>query len=155
MVNSNSYICIDIPNDIKEILHQYALRVKDINPNFKPMSKENIHMTFVFLGERKYKEVLNIKQYLDQIGNIELILKFDKISLFPPSKENLLIFQFKINELLLRNKILNFLQIEDEFLPHITLGKYVGKKDNIIMLNDIESVDFKSNRLILNNPYFI
>lgn len=155
MVNSNSYICIDIPNDIKEILHQYALRVKDINPNFKPMSKENIHMTFVFLGERKYKEVLNIKQYLDQIKNIELILKFDKISLFPPSKENLLIFQFKINELLLRNKILNFLQIEDEFLPHITLGKYVGKKDNIIMLNDIESVDFKSNRLILNNPYFI
>lgn len=155
MVNSNSYICIDIPNDIKEILHQYALRVKDINPNFKPMGKENIHMTFVFLGERKYKEVLNIKQYLDQIKNIELILKFDKVSLFPPSKENLLIFQFKINELSLRNKILNFLQIEDEFLPHITLGKYVGKKDNIIMLNDIESVDFKSNRLILNNPYFI
>jgi len=156
--NSNSYICVELPERIKNTLYNYAIETSNKYPTFKNMEKDDLHMTFIFLGsDKKYKDIIKIQKDLDFFNeNVELDFESSNVELFPPQKQNLLIVRFKTTSEVynLRNKLLNQFNIkQDEFIPHITLGKFVGKKE-FWKLDNIEKLEFKSNLLVLKNPYF-
>jgi len=157
--NSNSYICVALQNSVKDLLYNYASDVSKYNPTFKVMDKEDLHMTFIFLGSnKKYKEIQNINNIVITHNTNINTFCFKSIcpELFPPTKQNLLIVKFQSSDTvnLIRKQLVTQLGVQDtEFIPHITLGKFVGKVEKR-NLPDFTSINFMSDSLILHNPYF-
>lgn len=159
--NSNSYICVDLPNHVKDTLYNYSTEVGMKYQAFKIMDKQLLHMTFIYLGpNKKYKELCQKNADVQAFNNNDKNLEFKSIhpELFPPVKQKLLIVKFKTsdNVNLIRKNIMSQLKISEceDYIPHVTLGKFVGKKQKI-SLQELSRINFVSESLILNNPFMI
>ncbi len=146
-MNKNNYISLDLPDDFRkelfDIVTHITHNIKTItgaNVVFKPMSYDDLHMTIVFLGDKlKHSQKLLVKENVLDIPTLEL--KFDSYELFPPNKKNLIVAKFLNNKMFdkllikLRQhlKDLNILtpdnNVNEQFIPHITLGKIMSLKE--------------------------
>lgn len=175
-MNKNKYISLYLPNNVRNELNKTIISVKDVLANsrieFNEMDYENLHMTLAFMGENiRYvlaKQVKsNVLVEIDKIMrsfNSDLAdysndIVFEKYDLFPKNKRNLLVAIFKISKKMdasiiemkkkLCSSAINVLaeNIDQEFVPHITLGKFTkitGKE------NELSELINK-----LNNEYMI
>lgn len=62
--NKNSYICVEIPPETKDAIHNYIRLIADKNPNFRPIDYNDIHMTFIFLGNCPFRQIKHIHDNL-------------------------------------------------------------------------------------------
>jgi 2'-5' RNA ligase len=147
-----------LSEDIQKHLHNYALEIAKLRSNFVPMELNKLHMTFVFVGSKcSYKEA-------DEISNTVLnlpsdVYKFDSVreSFFPPGKKNLAVVLFKApkNAVIARDSLACTLRVvESEWIPHVTLGKFVGKKSDF-NIPQFPSYSFESDGIFVVNPYII
>ena len=130
----NTWLSFSFDDDIREQIFGIN-SLLDTN-KISAMGYCDSHMTAVFFGKRLMglnKEVL--KQINDSICEIvkkydaNITLKFEKFTLFPPNKENIVVALYKPNKVL--NNIVKEIKLKfpklcdetDEFIPHITIGK--------------------------------
>jgi 2'-5' RNA ligase len=144
-----------LTQNIKTIVHE--------NVDFIPMEYNDLHMTLVFCDDKLRKLSKEQKPVYESIMNQQIQsfkLKFDKYELFPPGKENIIIARFADNisfqkfVLKLRSEFSNIgIKFEENFIPHITLGKIRGfkkeyKRDNIV-IPDPNIKEFESSSYYL------
>lgn len=157
--NSNTFICVDLPDDIKNILYAYSVEINKKYPSFKVMARDDLHMTFIFIGSgKKYNVVWEMSNQVDAHNEKNYNYTFQNVQseLFPPAKQNLLIAKFKTSSEVcgVRDKLMRQLGLAaDIFIPHVTLGKFVGKRDSWD-LPELHKMDFTTGALVLHNPYF-
>ena len=173
--NKNKFIAFNLSDEIIDEYYSIAIQIAEQLPNFVPMSREDIHMTVVYLGNiynnfaqnkisaKEKMNLLNIKLAEETpISN----LAFDDICLFT-QKQNLIVAKFKFftNTSSEYKQIINlkrfcsenyFAPSEDFFEPHITLGKISGANDNDrkLFIETIKPSLNKPNIEILNDLTF-
>ena len=146
MSNQNRYIEFDLPEILIDQIHEKCLLIEkcysNINLNFIPMNKKNLHMTVCFLGELSKNIKNDKKSKIDELSHIIQNypkvngLEFVKYSLFS-IKNNLIVAEFKLPQ----NQTKNIIRLKSEmekygssheqyFTPHITLGKIMNCKGN-------------------------
>jgi 2'-5' RNA ligase len=147
MPYKNNYIAVSIPDDIKGQISLIQKVIKTIDPEFKEMSFNELHMTLIFLGTM-FKDVKKeaIKEFDESIKNIvdesfKIIFSKPVLQKFPPGKQNLVVIKFDYNQDALKlHKILydaygdNSDKFED-WIPHITIGKL---RDKTVDLSELE-----------------
>lgn len=164
MPNSNTYACVTLPeNLVHSFQNDIIPKIQLQYPNFKP--QYDLHMTFIYLGDSlRFKDVKNYVTIINEIPKHDWEFTFSQYDLFPPGKQNLIVGLFTSPENLvqLRNQVVSKIgaeKLKDEdpylWIPHITLGKLVGKKQNNIKLNFPSPPNFTSSELNVINPYFL
>lgn len=110
--------------------------------DLKPIKKENIHMTWVFLGDVEITHELSLQKIIEKhVGIFKgLIFQSKGFELWPPQKQSRLIVLngFLNKKINLLNMIQDFKTIcnpdeKDNFLPHITIARF--KKDRTIRVD--------------------
>ena len=188
MPNRNSYLVLS--DKLRSNLSQLAQNIKKSianidngNLDFDLMELENIHITFFFTGELLHKlSRIQLKKWYDMITliikevltdskqNDPLMIKYTGLDLFPPTKANLIVAKFEVDNLLdkMYQKIVeasNHLlgnessRLNVEWIPHCTLGKIrapktivadIGNKViNDIMIKNIKVEDAPIDGLLL------
>lgn len=137
--NHNIWISLKIPDDHRDHIQKLNESIKKIYDNDYDMMDYNVyHMTLCFLGD-KFHNIPHLQELLNSYENLEFNLQFDKIALFPPDKENLIIIKYKPNKQLdtfvkkLKDDIYKNFGIKEtfsDFVPHITIGKLKKTKYN-------------------------
>jgi 2'-5' RNA ligase len=147
MPYKNNYIAVSIPDTIKAQISLIQGVIKSIDPQFKEMGFNELHMTLVFLGKMfngVKKEVIqdfdkNVKDIID--GSFKMEFSNPIIQKFPPGKQNLVVIKFNYNENAFKlHKIMydTYGNNSDKFenwTPHITIGKL---RDNTVDLSEVE-----------------
>lgn len=164
-MGKNTWLMLKLPYELKNSLLELNTKLKTgLGDDYDPMDYELCHMTLAFLGSNFNKHT-QLKE-LSESYDINFNVTFEKIMLFPPDKENLLVLKYKTNKdltkfvLQLKKDIYDKFGIKDEiegFTAHITLGKLYKTKANATELvkkvNDIiDSItefdlDFDSNKI--------
>lgn len=110
----------------------------------------HIHMTTVFFGKKlkglsknRLTEINNIlKTIILKYSNSNMTLEFDKFSMFPPNKSNLVVALYKPNINItnmvmdIKNNIVEASDMINGYTPHITIGKIIN--GSIINLDTIQ-----------------
>jgi 2'-5' RNA ligase len=137
-----NYISLDLDYSFTEEVCNICLEIQQLIKNctgheFIPMEQHSLHMTLCFLGDSLQTDRKNkMKIVNEQIDNFsglfsDQFLTFDRFSLFPETKKNLVVAIFKSNDPSFIQKMTTFkrefvrigAKEEDFFVPHITLGK--------------------------------
>jgi 2'-5' RNA ligase len=134
-----NYISLDLDYTFTEEVCNVCLEIQQLikSHEFIPMEQHSLHMTLCFLGDSLQTDRKNkMKIVNEQMENFsglfcDQFLTFDKFSLFPETKKNLVVAIFKSNDVSFIQKMTNFkrefvrigAKEEDFFVPHITLGK--------------------------------
>ena len=161
MKNRNCYSCVDLPSSLVEEIISILDKIQEKYPNFKPMTEDMMHMTFIYLGENlSYNATMQLADNFNISGDWSLI--FEGYELFPPQKQNLVIGRFSPGSSIMdvRNTIVTNIgpaNLKDKepylWIPHITLGKLVGKQVKNIDLSFPSISSFKSSKLKVISPY--
>jgi len=133
-----SFICIDLPSDIKRSIYGFVSEAKKLDSSVKWVEEQNLHLTLKFLGEEPVTKVDKIRNLLSKmIPNLKLSsfrLTLKGFGVFPDWNRPRVIWlgiegegvgQLKI----LRDFIeaearkLDFVKDSKSFSPHITLGR--------------------------------
>ncbi|MBI2996524.1 MAG: RNA 2',3'-cyclic phosphodiesterase [Candidatus Melainabacteria bacterium] len=110
--------------------------------NLKLIKKENIHMTWLFLGEVKEENLNTVIQTVEKHINIfkDLVFKSHGLRLWPVKKiPRLIILEGSLNKNVDLNNFTSELREisnvdeKDNFIPHITIARF--KKDKTINKN--------------------
>ncbi len=153
---------ISVPEKVRNEISIILDNLSSTNRDFKWVSKDNLHITLQFYGEKNPIEVEEIKKTLEKTSkeflpfNVSLTtlgafpsLKHPRVAFLDiedrESAENLK----KINNFLsrdLRRKNISF--DEREYIPHFTIGRS-KKEGRTIPLPDIEPVMIKFEVLFL------
>ena len=155
----NTWLSFYFDNISREQMYSINLTL-DIT-QIKPMEYHDIHMTAIFFGKKlkginkeKLKEINFIINKCIKPYN-RLNLYFDKFSLFPPNKNNIIVAIYKPNDILtsiindIKKSIPEYSDISDVFIPHITVGKL--NVDHQIDLTKIDKYpDISISGLILD-----
>ena len=143
----NTWLSFSFDDDNREQIFNVnnALNKDNINA----MGYCDSHMTAVFFGKRLMglnKEILKQINHaiceIIQKYKVNITLKFEKFTLFPPDKQNIVVALYKPDKVLtsiVRDIKLKFPELcdkTDEFIPHITIGKINNNKEM-----DIDSIN--------------
>lgn len=133
---------------------------KLFNEDLKPIKKENIHMTWVFLGEVNESKTRTLQEIMEKHKNIFEGLMFKSSSLdFWPKKKSprLIVLSGELNKkvdfsnLLQEIKTICNPDMKEDFLPHITIARF--KKDRTIskkiVLPQIKNFNWKIKEIAL------
>lgn len=142
MPNKNNWLSFVLSKKNRDLIYEINKQINNRFESVDVMDYNLIHMTSVFLGKSlqgKNKNILIkanniIKDYIKELDNINIILTFDRFDYLPFDKKNkkLLVAIYKENIKLKSwncclRKELNKLgicnYINDNFIPHITIGK--------------------------------
>ena len=142
----NNWLSFIIPDDIRDNLYNFTQIIDTkYQLKFKPMTKEDLHMTCIFLGKQLKKDHINTIDQIIKSYNLIGMMKFSHIEFFPPNKKNLIVLRFITSKDVIKTiqKIkqsitekLGYKIESDELIPHITLGKLLVTKTE---LSDIVS----------------
>lgn len=160
----NAWLSMTIPDDHRTFLFSLAkfleTKFETMNQKFNIMKKDDLHMTSVFLGKQyKQKDHDKIFEIVSRFNfhhtrhhtlhhtQHHMMFKIKSITLFPPTKNNLIIIKYDIDKTFhdelkklkatLRTELSyiidgdNVDDNEDDFIPHVTLGKLSLTKDEI------------------------
>ena len=130
------FVGIDLPKDLKEKIFEVSQKVAKQIP-LRLVTKENLHLTLVFLGIKTDEETERIKKAVSEAtsGLEKLSLTLENLEFFPASRprgiwfkiggetEKLRTLHKKIIDALFRNGI----KVEDlRFTPHTCVGRFKG-----------------------------
>lgn len=192
MPNRNSYLVISLSDKLRSNLYLLAQNIKKSianidngngNLDFDLMELENIHITFFFTGELLHKlSRIQLKKWYDSVTviinevlndaklNESLMIQYTGLDLFPPTKSNLIVAKFEVDNLLdemykkIKESSKHLLGSESsklnmEWIPHCTLGKIrapktivtdIGNKGiNDIMIKNIKVEDAPIDGLLM------
>ncbi len=121
--------------------------------NLKPIRKENIHLTWIFLGEVKDEHLDQIIKILDEGKSElkELVFSFKSLEFWPPSKKpRLIVIGGELNRQIVLTSVCKKLNaicnpdIKEDFLPHITVARFKKDKtvDRKIKLPELQSIEW-------------
>jgi len=186
------FIAINLLEKIKEKLSEYQEETRKLfsfstvetlaGSPIKWTKKENLHITLEFIGYIGNEEILELSEAIEKISSQSkpFSITFKKISYAPPGKkEPRMIWAFgqKSKELAsLKNKLDQFFSLvklgqnnvfkkEQEFSPHITLGRirqwqwrriepeerpFIEKEINLKI--EVKSIDLMESRLKKGGP---
>ncbi len=134
MTKKRIFISIPLSKEIKEEFCKLKEELKEFP--IKWVKEENIHFTLEFIGRVGEEKLETLLSVVDKVANLfsPFQLKFDEISYQPREKikaqmiwariektKEIVELKKKLRELLKKNGF--SLELEREFLPHITLGK--------------------------------
>ena len=160
---------IDFPEELKELLLFKSLN--DLNP-IRLLSKKNIHLTLLFLGELIEND---FKKYIKKIDSLNLRLESNfklslkQVGVFPNVKYPKILWigveHFDENLFILYKQIFNFskrilkkklnISKHRKFTPHITIGRFRQKCNTKILKEILEKYqhyefgDFSVNNVLL------
>lgn len=107
--------------------------------NLKKINKENIHMTWAFLGEVGALHATPLQEIINNYINLfkGLIFQSKTLELWPPKREPRLVVlsgklnrEIRLDELNKNLKTVCNPDLKDNFLPHITVARF--KKDKTV-----------------------
>lgn len=151
MTCSTAFLALDFGagltslNWVAQAIQTQSKALLSADVGFEATAPERLHATFVFHGELLQAltkpQLAQLHQELSDIvkeSDLEQCeLPFKRFELFPPGKQNLIIARFEAPKLLvkLRRSLWRCclkhnasLKIDDEWLPHVTLGKLQASK---------------------------
>lgn len=146
-----SFIAIDIPQSIKNIIARVQSDFKESGADVKWVNPELIHLTLKFLGNIKEEQIDEIKKSMIKSvkGITPFFMTLIDIGVFPNIRyprviwmgledktERLLILQKNIEENL---NILGFTPEERKFSPHLTIGRLKSLKGKSRLANMIHA----------------
>lgn len=125
----NTFVALDIPLHAQEQIETYAHKVhaKLDRQGMKWVRKEKYHITLCFLGQLDDPESVLSKVEAAVAGVKELRVAYGSISGFPDTKRPGVLWSAADTvggELrLLQTAVARALEVEDEFVPHVTLAR--------------------------------
>jgi len=142
------FIASHIPNNLKKVFIDYQQR-KLIDPCFRLVSQESLHLTLIFIGFVKSNDLLKINQVCqDTISLFSPIeIKFNEIVYGPNSHSPRLVWakgeiSKELNQLreTLENKLIDQginIKVENRlFKPHITLARLREKPSSSLKIEE-------------------
>lgn len=156
---------INLPTQLKELLFDKILEFQSYIPSgVKWVEKDNLHITFQFIGEVEASQLADLEDILlnsfkhfskDNLltQNIELYPNRDarQIWLRLKSENQELANVSKVFRKILKERA--FTVDKNEFLPHITLGRIkrtlINAQADFILKNQINNISFPVNELCL------
>lgn len=142
------FIAIDLPKNLKGKIFEVSQIIRKKFP-CKLVEKENLHLTLVFLGDKKEEEVERIKKAVadatSRFGKI--FLSVGNLEFFPNSRPRGIWFKVegeteKLRELhkkIIDNLTQTGIQVEDlRFTPHICICRFKGRAKT-----EIEKINFE------------
>ncbi len=117
------FLAINLPDDIKEELLIIQKELADFfdEKSIKWTSKDNLHITIHFFGNKNDSEINNIKETINNLNLKEINLKISKISYGPDDNNPKMIWALLDDSNDLQN-IKNIFS-DEKLILHITLGK--------------------------------
>lgn len=135
----NNWLSFTIPDDVRAKLNDLAIVLSETY-SFNPMTKDDLHMTCVFLGKQFKKKDMDVINQIINAHNFTGEFKFVGLDLFPPNKKNLIVARFEGSNNILKNVLsikthiqntLGYIIDTDQLVPHITLGKLSINKSEL------------------------
>lgn len=141
------FIAIDLPREIKEYLFSTASNLQKFK-GVKAVSKDNIHLTLLFLGERS--DVKEIISTLKKIRFSPINLETEDFGFFPNKKRIRVVWLgLKHSDELfyLQGEISDYFEEDKPFKPHITFArvKFLKHEEKDLLIKKVNS---------LPKPYF-
>jgi 2'-5' RNA ligase len=152
----NNWLSISFPEEHRLFLFELVKFLESSfeskNQKFNIMKKEDLHMTSVFLGKQfNKKDHDKLFEIISRFNFNECKFVINSVILFPPTKNNLIIVKYDTDKVFhnelkkLRSAIRSELSYDiedDDFIPHVTLGK--------LSLTKIEIKELSSSKIIEN-----
>ncbi len=115
------FLAIPLPEELKNELGEVITPFRGIK-GLKPVRKENLHITLLFLGDTGSEEKFS---ELSRISFSPFTLTTTEIKLFPERKPRLIWLELEESEELndLFNKITRVFEVEEKLKAHITLAR--------------------------------
>jgi 2'-5' RNA ligase len=154
---NNKFIAIKLPETLLDKLCILVHELENEDSNFKGVSKEYLHMTLAFFGEKlnhlKKNQRILVQKYLEDLNSElhEIEFKFPKLIRFPPGKQNLYALEYTIKNDFLYQKIKQDLdqyldgEVYQKWQPHITLGK--TRNLEFKLTKNVDNLEFKSSKV--------
>jgi 2'-5' RNA ligase len=158
MESIRSFIAIEIPTSIKNLLYNLEEKLRNLPCNVKWVKPENIHLTLHFLGNLEIRKIEEIKEMIGKICK-----KFNPFSIeidnnlgaFPNERNPRVIWLgIKEEKDILENlyqeigKNLEKIKIETEkrkFHPHLTIGRVKSSKNKHLLTKAIREIKLDSS----------
>lgn len=165
-----SFVCIEIPVEIKERIENFLSGVKALDRGIKWVERENLHVTIKFLGEEPHTKVEKmikvLKDGVSELGIRSFPLFVHGIGTFPDWNRPRVIWVGlegsgieelrRVHDFVEREaRRLDFERDDKPFSPHVTLGRVkVGRitlelKKELENNRDLAFGSFLVQRLIL------
>lgn len=139
---ANNWLSFTISDDARTLLNDLAVKISETY-SFNPMTKDDLHMTCVFLGKQFKKKDMDAIDKIINAHNLKGEFKFVGLEFFPPTKNNLIVARFEVSKEVLKNVLSIKTQIRDtlgyqidmdQLIPHVTLGKFSLSKSDLAEL---------------------
>lgn len=128
--------------------------------NLKPVRKENVHITWVFIGNAEAINELSLREIIDKHINLfkGLIFTSKGLEFWPPKKQpRLIVLSGDLNKKISLVPLIQDLKTicspdeKEDFLPHITIARFKKDKtiDKKIKLSQIEKFNWQIKEISL------
>ena len=151
------FIAVEIPEDIRRSLGEYANILKRLVPNVKWVSAENMHLTMKFLGEVDEKRIAEITEFskLALKGFGSFTVEFSHLGFFPNARSPRVIWIGTSGAV---DRLLELYQDLEEslekigfdreakmFSPHLTIGRAKHQAQIVVpsCIPEFEEVSFE------------
>jgi len=130
-----TFIAVEIPKEIQEKVGRYIETIRDVIPEIKWVSPDNLHFTIKFLGEIQNSDFRNIKECVEQTASeyAPFSMGLSGIGFFPSQErpkviwigadggEDSLLDLF--HDMEHRLEAIGFDRESKTFFPHLTIGR--------------------------------
>lgn len=133
---------------------------KSFEDTLKPFKKENIHMTWLFIGDCRDEVILSLKEIIGRHIDVlkDLIFESRSLEFWPPRKQpRLIVLSGRLNKEILLVPLIQDLKTicnpdeKENFLPHITIARFKKDKttDKNIKLPNTEKFNWQIKEISL------
>jgi len=146
------FIALKLPKKIESLFEVYQNYIKGKFEGFKP---ESIHITLVFLGQKEVSQIKKIKESIEKvlseynnridpikISSTDFFGKNKNIIVFKTESKQLVELVKKLTRQLAKNNVITMEEsqtISNDFLPHVTLGRFDKKKADKELIKRIKN----------------
>ena len=161
------FIAIDLPEEIRDEIVKLQKQLPEFSG--KLTEKENLHLTFKFLGEIPEEKVDEVKKALKKIKFKKFKAKLGEFGLFSPSFIKILWIKIENCDGLqqeIDNALESLFKKEKGFMGHLTIARVKSVRDKKMFLNhfkrlktpplefEVKEIHFKESKLTPNGPIY-
>jgi len=77
------FIAVPVPEELKEKVIEVQDKIEQSGADLKLVEKKNLHFTVKFLGEISDKQIEEVKQFLDDLGESSFEISIKGLGVFP------------------------------------------------------------------------
>ena len=161
------FIAIDLPEEIRDEIVKLQKQLPEFNG--KLTEKENLHLTFKFLGEIPDEKVDEVKKALKKVKFKKFKAKLGDVGLFSPSFIKILWIKLENCDELqqeIDNALEGLFKKEKGFMSHLTIARVKSVRDKKIFLHyfkklktnplefEVNEIHFKESKLTPEGPIY-